>query len=81
MPVAAAAISQTTNFLNEVFSPRASGDCPYDLQFQGLIRQHLVELVGVSGAAAGPLGTPGALVRAVAAETCPPRRACAPDAW
>ena len=47
-PASSTAISQTTNFLNDVFSQRAASDSPYDAQFQSVIRQHLLDLVGVS---------------------------------
>lgn len=47
-PLASAAISQATSFLNQQFS--RGSDVPYDPQLQRLIRQHLLDLVGVSGA-------------------------------
>ncbi len=50
------AISQATNFLNEVFPQRAGHEgCPYEYQFQSVIRQHLLDLVGVSCGQSSPV--------------------------
>lgn len=47
-PSAAAAISQVTAFLNQVFSQERHNECTYEFHFQGAIQQHLLDLVGVS---------------------------------
>ncbi|GAB4822413.1 hypothetical protein N2152v2_009459 [Parachlorella kessleri] len=45
-PASSTAISQTSNFLSDVFAQRGASDSPYDAQFQSVIRQHLLDLVG-----------------------------------